>query len=213
MTIRRAIATIFGCILAGAAFGGGIGYGIGKLAPGYYLTVFRGGIEPGFDPVSVGIGLGLTQGVPAGLVTGLVLVAIFCWREIRLQTPGNTLGDSSHQKSKSFVFSRWPVTVIGPLIGVGIGICFFAGLFIGLIRGETGEQFRQYLHERRLLDTEIRRDPAFASIAIERRSDGGAYLSGELADPLDLERLRKVVSHVLGEPRTDETISAVTIRR
>ncbi len=60
MTIRIAIATIIGCTLALAAIGGSIGFGVGGLAPSYYRAVFRGGTDPWFDPVAVGLSQGLT---------------------------------------------------------------------------------------------------------------------------------------------------------
>jgi hypothetical protein len=83
MTVRTAIATILGCIVLGAAVGTGIGYGLGTYAPCYYRTVFRGGMEPRFDPVTVGVGQGLTQGTAGGALVGLALVALFRWRDTR----------------------------------------------------------------------------------------------------------------------------------
>ena len=38
------------------AIGAGIGYALGKFVPSYYRSVFNGGNDPRFDPVSVGVG-------------------------------------------------------------------------------------------------------------------------------------------------------------
>ena len=84
MSIRKAMATIVGCTLLFAGVGASLGYALGTLAPGYYRGVFRIGNDPGFDPVDVGLGLGVTQGTAVGVVVGLIVVALFCWREIRL---------------------------------------------------------------------------------------------------------------------------------
>src|SRR6478672_9832604 len=86
MTVRRAITTIICSTLLLAAIGGSFGYGLGALAPGYYRSVFRSSQEPGFDPVGVGVGLGITQGTTAGVIVGLVLVALICWRDTRLDS-------------------------------------------------------------------------------------------------------------------------------
>ena len=83
VTIRAAIATIATCTTLLAAIGGGVGWVIGTCAPGYYRAVFRGGTEPWFDPVSVGVGQGLGQGTAGGVVVGIVVVALFLWKESR----------------------------------------------------------------------------------------------------------------------------------
>ncbi|MBI3865465.1 MAG: BON domain-containing protein [Planctomycetia bacterium] len=210
MTIRKALATILGCILAGAAFGSALGYGIGKLAPEYYRAVFHAGMEPGFDPVSVGIGLGLTQGAPGGLFIGLVLVALFCWREIRLHPTPDSAHDPASQQPKSLARLRWLVAITWTLLA--IGICSGAGFILGGLWGEQGAYNRQYRNERGLISAEIAGDPAFAAIEIVRASSGGVYLYGEVATPADLERLRSLVARVLGESRAAEIV-AVTVRR
>ena len=84
MTIRTAIATIAACTVLLAGIGGGIGWGLGTFAPGYYRSVFPSGNRSGFDPVSVGIGQGLTQGTTGGAILGVIVVALFVWRESRV---------------------------------------------------------------------------------------------------------------------------------
>jgi hypothetical protein len=69
-------------ILSGIAFalgGGGIGYALAVLTPGYYRGVFSTGREPWFDPVEVGLGLGITQGLISGLIMGAVVVLAVAW--------------------------------------------------------------------------------------------------------------------------------------
>jgi hypothetical protein len=87
MTIRAAIATIVACTVLLAGIGGGIGWGLGTFAPGYYRSVFPSGNQPWFDPVSVGIGQGLTQGTTGGVILGVIVVALFAWRDSRVR-PG-----------------------------------------------------------------------------------------------------------------------------
>ncbi len=86
MTIRIAISTIAACAAVLGAIGTAVGWLLGTFSPGYYRSVFRGGDEPWFDPVSVGVAQGLTQGISGGIFVGLLLVVIFVWREKRAST-------------------------------------------------------------------------------------------------------------------------------
>jgi hypothetical protein len=85
MTIRRAFTAIVGTSLFFGAIGTIIGFALGKFNPGYNRSVFRKGGDPAFDPVAVGIGQGATQGIAGGVVIGVALVALWCWRDVRLQ--------------------------------------------------------------------------------------------------------------------------------
>ena len=85
MTIRAAIVTIVICTVFLAGVGGGIGWGLGTFAPGYYRSVFSSGNRPWFDPVSVGVGQGLTQGTTGGVIVGGIVVALFVWRDSRVR--------------------------------------------------------------------------------------------------------------------------------
>jgi hypothetical protein len=97
MTIRAALATITACTALLAVIGGGIGWGIGTFAPGYYRTVFRSGNEAWFDPISVGIGQGLGQGTAGGVVVGLAVVALFLWRDSRVRKLSDiSIGEHSY---------------------------------------------------------------------------------------------------------------------
>lgn len=83
MTIRTAILTVAACAVGFAALGGGMGWALGTFNAGYYRAVFRGGNEPWFDPVAVGVGQGVGQGAAGGVVVGLVLVALFLRHDLR----------------------------------------------------------------------------------------------------------------------------------
>src|SRR5262245_9156154 len=87
MTIRAAVATVPVRTVMLAGIGGGIGGAVATFSPGDHRNAVRSGNEPWFDPVSVGVGQGLTQGTTGGVVVGLVLVALFVWRDTRLQRP------------------------------------------------------------------------------------------------------------------------------
>lgn len=84
MSVRIAVAIIAICPLIFAAMGAGFGWMLGTYLPGYYRAVFRGGDEPGFDPLQAGIGLGLTQGFGGGIVVAVIIIAIFVWRDVQI---------------------------------------------------------------------------------------------------------------------------------
>jgi hypothetical protein len=94
MTIRAAIATIGVSTALFTGIGGGIGWAMGTYNPGYYRVVFPRSQEPWFDPVSVGVGQGIGQGVAGGAIVGLVLVALFVWRDVRLRRLAASAGES-----------------------------------------------------------------------------------------------------------------------
>ena len=209
--IRKAIATIVGCVLSGAVLGGSLGSLLGKCAPGYYRAVFVGAIEPGFDPVSVGFGLGLTQGAFCGVAVGLAVVALSSWREVRLCQRTDS-ADSAGDPQHGFVPRARTLFWISAAL-LGLGSCFCIGLFLGDLRGEGGANYRRYVEERTVVHAEIAGDPAFAGVRIERLSSGGAYLSGEIATQADLQRLRAAIARVLGEPRAEKMTYAVDVRQ
>jgi F0F1-type ATP synthase assembly protein I len=79
-TVAKAVLAVLTCTIAGALFGAGIGYMLGRFAPAYYRSVFRNGNAPGFDPVQVGTGLGMTQGVALGFIAGIIIVIVLMRR-------------------------------------------------------------------------------------------------------------------------------------
>jgi hypothetical protein len=79
MSILRAYLIVFLSGIAGACFGGMVGYVMAVVLPGYYRGVFRAGGEVWFDPVQVGLGLGVTQGLLIGLALGAVVVLAVAW--------------------------------------------------------------------------------------------------------------------------------------
>lgn len=85
MNILKVLSTILGCGLLGAVIAGAIGGGVGHFVPDYYRAVFPQNDKLQYDPVDAGIGLGVCQGFPSGVATGLVLVTIFTWREIKIR--------------------------------------------------------------------------------------------------------------------------------
>ncbi len=129
MTIRAAVATIAACTAILAGIGGGIWWALGTFAPGYYRSVFRSGNEPWFDPVSVGVGQGLTQGTAGGVVVGLVVVALFIWRDTRAQRQSATppppgAGDAGGSAPP---VGRYLGGLFAPWLILGVGI---AGLML-----------------------------------------------------------------------------------
>jgi hypothetical protein len=94
MTVRAALATIAASTALFAGIGGGIGWAMGMYNPGYYRATFSAGNEPWFDPVSVGVGQGVGQGTAGGAGVGLVLVALFVWRDVRVRRLAAAAGES-----------------------------------------------------------------------------------------------------------------------
>jgi hypothetical protein len=85
-------------------------------------------------------------------------------------------------------------------------------LIVGLVLGERGAYHRRYLEEHRLLAAAMANEPAFAGIQIDERSDGGAYLIGELPHQPDFERLQAVVIRAVGETRAKLAAHAVHVK-
>src|SRR2546421_843035 len=81
MTVLRAFTIVILSALGFGLAGSAIGYTLGRVAPGYYRTVFPN--NPALIPEEVGLGLGLTQGVILGVVVGLVVVVAVAWYQSR----------------------------------------------------------------------------------------------------------------------------------
>jgi len=128
MKIPSAIATFVGCTVLGAGIGGGIGYALGKLAPGYYRSVFVGGNEPSFDPVAVGIGQGVTQGAAGGIVVGLALVVLFIWRDVRTAAPADPHREGAPRRRKISV-GLLVFAAIVAVLGLG-SACIVVDVFL-----------------------------------------------------------------------------------
>ncbi|WP_020472973.1 hypothetical protein [Zavarzinella formosa] len=211
MTIRSVIATIIGCTLLLAMIGGGIGYGLGVIAPGYYRGVFSKGREPGFDPVSVGLGQGLTQGTAGGVVVGLAVVALLCWREVRLrQIPGSVSPVADLSTESASPASR-ALRITGFLLSLVFCLC--TGVAFGKLIGERNSYHRRYLEERELIAPLLVGEPALSGVSLLENSIGGVYLTGEVPAVEDLARLRNDVIRVVGERRTKEILAEVSVKR
>lgn len=211
MTIRSAIITIIGCTLLLAGIGAGSGYGLGTFAPDYYRGVFIRGRDPGFDPVSVGVGQGLTQGTAGGVVVGLALVALFCWREIRLRGGhASTLLPHGHP-AKSGSAGRSFLLVAGAVLMSGV--CFSCGLLAGVLGGSRSAYHHRYREELDAIAPILAGDPAFERVEIHESSAGGVYLAGEVPTAKDRDRLREKVVRAIGERRAESIMIAVDVRR
>lgn len=210
MTIQRAIATIIACTVLLAMIGVSIGYGVGTIAPEYYRSVFRVGRDPAFQPSQVGVGLGLTQGTAGGVFVGLALVALFCWRDIRIQAKSSPVLPPADRPISSGAVAKWLLLTTGLLLA--LGFFFMAGVGVGGLLGEMGAYHRQYVEEREAIAPALVDDSGFSRIEIREYSGGGAYLMGEVPAPEDLERLRKAVVRALGEARAKEALRPVHVR-
>jgi hypothetical protein len=189
---------------------------LGRFVPAYYRGVFRGGNQPLFDPVSVGVGQGLTQGAAGGVVAGLVLIAILAWRDTRPKRPadGTTgpagiggaggAGGARHSAARVLI-------VVGGLLA--LAFCSSAGLVAGGLLATRNVYHRRYVEERDVLAPALAGDAAFSDVEIDERSRGGADLIGVVPSPADRDRLRAAVARALGEARADEMLFGVSVGR
>ena len=201
MTARGAVTTIVACTLLLAAIGLAIGGLLGVFAPEYYRTVLPSGREPGFDPVAVGVGLGLTQGAIGGAAVGLGLVGLLCWRDAGARRSAGT-GDVP----EGALLRRGLRTFAAIAI---LAVCTAAALLAGFLAGERQAYQRRYREERQEIAPLLTEDPAFANVRLEEYSGGGAYLTGEVPTPADLERLRKAVARAVGDGRSRRITAGV----
>jgi hypothetical protein len=210
MTVRSAIATIVGCTLLIGAIGATVGYALGTLAPEYYRSVFRSGREPGFDPVSVGVGQGLTQGTAAGVAVGLAVVALLCWREVRLRRVEEP-APADAPPARTGVTARRVLWAAGSALA--LGLCLASGVVVGLLGGERSAYHRRFLEEQEAIAPLLAGDPAFAGVELREYSGGGVYLAGEVPTAEDLGRLRVGIVRAVGERRAQEVMPGVSVRR
>lgn len=207
MSITRAIVTVLISVLLLAAIGAGIGGALGHFTPGYYRQIFRNGHDPQFDPLSVGIGQGLTQGVAGGVIVGLALVALLCWREVRLAPASENAPSTTGNAGKP----RRTLLVAGTLLL--LIFCSLVAFVLGALLESRNLYHNRYLEEQAILAPVMDKDPAFASIDINERSNGGVYLHGKVPTPHDLERLRIAVTHAVGEPRAKSLVAGISVAR
>lgn len=83
-TLMKSVAAVFAIAAVGGVVGVIVGAALGVFAPDYYRAVISGGSQPGFNPVTVGVGLGLTQGILFGGGVGVALVALFYWYRVQV---------------------------------------------------------------------------------------------------------------------------------
>jgi hypothetical protein len=125
-----------------------------------------------------------------------------------MRTTGND--ETEEAADRRQVFLRWVLWTW--LAVVCLGGCFGLGLFYGLMRGTEEGYRRQYQQERELVEPILAKEPAFAEVAIHRRSNGGIYLLGQVPTAQDYSRLRESVIRAVGEPRAKEILLAVDAR-
>lgn len=206
MSVRSAVLIVFGCTLGAAVLGAGMGYALGQFVPGYYRQAFLGSDEPGFDPVSIGIGLGLAQGAVGGAVVGLALVVIFSIRNLRL----NHSAASIQPREPTWGVAWWILLVTeGTLVLVLVA---GAGFVLGELSGLQGAYHRHYLSEQRDLESVLKGDPAFSRIHINEFGGGGVYLSGDVSTDAELATLRSRVELAIGTRRAARAMDGVRVK-
>jgi hypothetical protein len=210
MTIPKAIGTTVVCGLVLCAVGGLLGGTLGAFIPGYYRSVFRGGHEPGFDPIAVGIGQGATQGTTGGVIAGLILVGIVAWRERRLSRTGPDQEKQDVPVERRVKPWGWMLIIAGAGLLLSVGSCS-VGVVVGALIGEQGVYDSRYREEKQLIEEALASDPLVHRIQIEPRSNGGVLIYGAVQRQADHDRLRELLTRILGEPRAREIVAGVDV--
>jgi hypothetical protein len=207
MTIRNAIGTVLLCTALIGATGTGIGYGLGKLSPGYYRAVFRSGREPGFDPVSVGIGLGLTQGTTGGVVVGLLIVALLCWREVRLQRANPVSTQLKKGMTSTGMLPQRILLITCAILMMGASIN--AAGYFGFVNGVQDANDRECSEQLRAASRILINDPAFGEVGIGGCDGSQLLLCGRVKSKSELTRLQEELTVAIGKKRAQVAVSCI----
>jgi hypothetical protein len=103
----------------------------------------------------------------------------------------------------------WAGGYIGCAATLSVCLGCAIGLGLGVLVGEQNGYQRRYLEEKELVEPILAGDPAFAGVRIQRRSNGGIDLIGDVPTVADRERLRGHVARALGENRAQEIVLGV----
>ncbi len=91
LSCLKALIILAGLSLLFGVVGGTLGYLLGRLAPGYYHSMFnRENEHASFSPTDVGIGLGSSQGMMIGVAVACVLVLALAWRRTTIKSVENS---------------------------------------------------------------------------------------------------------------------------
>ena len=91
LSCLKALVILAGLSLLFGVVGGTLGYLLGRLAPGYYHSMFnRENEHASFSPTDVGIGLGGSQGMMIGVAVACVLVLALAWRRSTIKSVENS---------------------------------------------------------------------------------------------------------------------------
>jgi hypothetical protein len=97
------------------------------------------------------------------------------------------------------------VALVVALLAVGIGYV------IGELNATSQLYHQRYLEERAAIEPAVSNDPAFKSVEIHERSDGGIVLRGSVATASDKKRLLELVSRLVVEARVAQASYGVEI--
>ncbi|WP_435020390.1 hypothetical protein TA3x_001803 [Tundrisphaera sp. TA3] len=207
MTIRQGFLIILSAGIGFAAGGGGVGYALARFAPFYYRGVFQAGVQPGFDPDQVGVGLGITQGLIAGLVVGSVIVLAVALSGPRRQPSGKP---GSDEEIDRFRPRGWMYAVLGLLGGALPSLP--VGLVVGLLMGDWGCKNRRFDEEVAAITPILAADPAFTKVNFWMNSaDGCATLSCVAKTRDDRDRLLPQLVSLMGQARAKDLIQGVSV--
>lgn len=207
MSPSKAISVVLVAALAFAAVGTLIGAGLGSFCPGYYRAVFRDGDSPDFNPLQVGVGLGITQGVACGVATGIVILGILAWKEVRRSEAkaGKPPSDGSPARA------RWVRRLLGAIVvTVLVGLCSFVAFVLGGITGQQQlyQRWTDYKLER---IHEILATGEFPDLEAGFSSAAQVYLTGSVKSAEERRHLEKELQLAFGTDEASEIIRLVDV--
>jgi hypothetical protein len=210
MSVARGFVIVgIGAVCFGVA-GGLIGLALGAGMPDYYRGVFRGGHEPGFNPVQVGLGLGSTQGLICGTLLGSIIVlAMALARRSRPESePADLpphLGERKHSPW-SWLRRGAAIALILAAIACGGITSFVAGAIIGQ------SQLYRYSSDTRLARVlPVLRELPFSGVRAEPTSNGKIDLTGSVGSERDLKALKDRMRFLFGDDDARAMTSGVDI--
>lgn len=211
MTVKKSLIVITTTGVCFGIAGALLGYALGAFAPAYYRGVFRGGNDPRFIPVQVGLGLGATQGLGCGIAVGTVVVlaaALYGPRNLGQKAVGVLEADDLMPGSQR----SFPVKLVLGFFGVLATI-----LFVGVTTFVVGEIIGQELLYRRWTSEKLAKiwpvlqEPQFAALNAESSSAAQVYLNGTVPSEKAYKTLEDRIRFLFGDAEAKFMMGNVSV--
>jgi hypothetical protein len=217
MSALRILGTIVASTAVFAIGGGAIGLAIGTFWPGYYASVFPGiADEPGFDPVSLGLGLGLSQGAIAGLLIGCFVALLAAWVSVHRAANADPTASKGADASDPEPTRKRPIRLTGCLLQTCAAVLILAfGLFVGFVAGSISGELGVYTRMRRDIARQV--EPVLDQMQLDGvrvvpwSGPDAVGLEGAVESEEQLAALQAELQRLFGERRAAELIGGVKV--